>query len=361
MRVRRAACVALLGVGLGAGVQAGAVDAAPPGRALEFGGSLRTLLVAADAESPASGGSNGQLANRLRLRLAGSASPALSFKLEHDTELALGSQGEARLTQRLFRAYAQFSGEQLTATLGRQRIPMGVGRLWSTLDMLNPVNPQQIERDEFVGVDALLIERGAGALSRASLVFAPDPAHRHDRWAGQWRRHLHESDLTLTLGRYWQDRVAAIDVATQWGDAGLRGEFTFTAPQVGSPYRKLLVGADVAFASTLTLGGEIYLSDQRAVDRAAQRRSNPQLVRVQPSGRAYAGITASRDLAPPLKASMVLLANLGDRSGMAYPALAWSLGDDSVLSGGAQFFFGRGTSEYGRAPNLVFLRYQRFF
>jgi hypothetical protein len=353
---------------------------------VEIGGSFRALAIVSRTPD-AQRDRHAELGNRLRIKLGARVAPSLLLRLEHDTELIAGNRleatqdareaaqarqvlgggstwlrrGDVRGTQQVFRGYAQYTSDALSATFGRQRIPLGAGRFWSTLDMLNPVNPQQIERGESVGVDALLLERGVGSLSRASLVYAPDPAHEHDRWVAQYRTHLRETDLTLTLGRYWQDNVIGVDVATQWGHAGVRGEIAFTRPRVGPPYRTLLLGIDYAFANTLTLSGELYYSDQRAPWRAAQRQANAQLALVQPPGRAYAGLSMSYDVTPLWKVSAVLLANLGDSSRLLYPSISHSLSDNSVLTAGAQFFGGSRDSEYGHASALAFLRYERSF
>jgi hypothetical protein len=352
----------------------------------EIGGSFRALATVSRT-SDAQRDRLAELGNRLRIRLGARIGPSLSLRLEHDTELFAGNRldatqdaresaqarqvlgdgstwlrrGDLRGTQRVFRGYVQYASDAGSATFGRQRIPLGVGRLWSTLDMLNPINPQQIERGESVGVDALLVERGFGPLSRVSLVYAPDPAHRHDRWVAQARTHLRATDLTLTLGRYWQDHVVGVDVATQWGDTGVRGELAFTRPQVGPAYRTLLLGIDHAYANTLTLSGELYYSDQRASSRAAQRQANPQLAQVQPAGRAYAGLSMSYEISPLWKVSAIVLTHLGDRSRMLYPSIVHSLSDDSVLTAGAQLFGGGPGTEYGRAAALAFVRYERSF
>lgn len=358
---------------------------------LSVSGSYRALFTAARAQDDGTEAGS-LLANRLRLRLGGQLTPAWSFQLDHDTELSLGErnaidqaaahtdagQGQALGgpstwwrrphllgTQQVFRAYGQYSASELTLRLGRQRIALGQGRFWSTLDMLNPMNPQQIERDELVGVDAVFAEHTLGPLSKASLVYAPDPepsqANGHDRWVAQYRNHWLSTDTTLTLATYWKDKLLGLDLATQWGGTGVRAEFTVTDAKRGAPYRSLLLGLDQAFSNTLTLMGELYLSDQRSDERAAQRLANPQRAAVQPLARRYVGVALSYEISPLLKVQASVLANLDDHSRLVVPTLTWSLSDNSVLMGGLQLFSGNPAGEYGRPADLLFLRYQHFF
>ena len=329
-----------------------------------------------------------QLTNRLRLKLGFKATPQWLAKVEHDTEILAGNyvrtqqfrsaQGSPRrqffgggsvwlkgsdvvAMQSFHRAYVQYAGKDTTVIAGRQRVPLGSGRFWSTLDMLNPINAQQVEREEFVGVDALFVERGLGSLSKAVLVLAPDPARRADRWVAQYRTHRGSTDVTLTLGRYWRDSVVGLDFASNFGDAALRGELAYTREEAGGHHRKGLIGADYVFQNTFSVSAELYYTDQPLARRLANWQRNPLLPLVQPYGSAYMGLAFGYDFTPLVKGSTYVLANLKDGSRMLYPTLEWSIDDNSVLTGGAQLFHGSPDSEYGRAGNVMFLRFQQFF
>ena len=84
-------------------------------------------------------------------------------------------RGDVYGRHRLYRAAVTLTRGDVDLKLGRQRIAWGTGRFWSPLDILNPVSPLALEREERVGVDAALLEAKLGPLSRASLVYAPAP------------------------------------------------------------------------------------------------------------------------------------------------------------------------------------------
>jgi len=355
--------------------------------AFQFSGYLKSLLInsstADEADVP-----YWLSLNRARLKLNYAFSPALQVHVEHDTEVRAGNylrsdafQAEKSTpsrqywhegsviadrngyyaSQRLFRAFAKLSVDAADLTVGRQRIPLGTGRMWSALDMLNPVNPLQIERDEYVGVDAALLEYKRGALSKLSLIYAPDPARRDDRWVGQYRTNLNGTDLVATYGKYWQDRIVGLDFATQVGDAGLHGELTSTMPNSGPNYRKLVLGMDYAFANTLTLSAEAYASSQTRQELLAQFAQNPQLAQVQPFGRRYGGFAASYEITPLLKLAAYWLFNLSEHGRFFSPTLTYSISDNLTFAGGAQFFAGSSDSDFGRGKNLGYLQLQYFF
>ncbi len=356
-------------------------------RSLNVAGSYKALVIGSRTPDEANEAYQ-QAVNLLRLKLSYRMSPSINVKVEHDTDLTVGSylqtgffgrqknapaqqylgEGSAWLdrpnvygTQRFFRAYAKISSAVTDITVGRQRIALGTGRFWSTLDMLNPINPLQADRDEFVGVDAILVERNIGALSKFGLVYAPDPERRSDRWVAQYRTHFGETDLTFTHGKYWSDHVTGIDFATQWGDAGIHGELAHTRADVGSAYRKALLGFDYAFANTLSVSSEVYYSDRSTQDQIAQWTQNPQLALVQAPGGAYFGVAVGYELTPLLKISTYLLKNLKDSSQVLYPSITYAASNSTNFMGGAQFFSGNGNTEFGAASTMYFFRVQSFF
>ncbi|MGZ3236884.1 MAG: hypothetical protein ACXU8A_05845, partial [Burkholderiaceae bacterium] len=247
------------------------------------------------------------------------------------------------------------------ATIGRQRIPLGIGHIWSTLDMLNPINPLQVERDEYVGVDAALLDYKVGALSKISAIYAPDPARLSDRLVTQYKMNVGGTDLAITYGKYWGDHIVGTDFTTQIGNAGLHGELTYAKPQIGQSYRKLLVGFDYAFANTFTLSAETYYSSQSQQDRLAQFAQNAHLAQVEPFGSRYTGLAASYEFTPLLKTVTYFLYNLSDHSRFISPTLSYSIADNLMISGGSQFFLGGEGSDYGRGRNLHYVQLQWFF
>ena len=349
-------------------------------------GSYRALGV---QQRPAERPAQHSLAQRLRLSLSGELASwpqgGLRLQLDHDSELlagnsayraaldeALAAPQEQALRdrsiwwrdrrslgrQQLFRAFVQARSGDFSATLGRQRIALGQGRLWSSLDLLNPPNPQQIEREDFIGVDALLLEQALGPLSRASLVLAPTPGGGPQRWLLQWRTHWQSMDLSFSHARYGQDRLLAVDLAGQWADAGLRAEFTRTAPAAGSAHFSGVLGADYAFNAVLSASLEWYWSSQPAAQRLqAPAPGQPR----PPLARHALGLSLSYELTPLLKLQGLWLRNAGDGSQLLAPGLSWSLSENAVFSAGLQRFSGSPGSEYGSGGRLAFARYQRYF
>ncbi len=378
---RRAAWTAALWAAL----CGGAFAQQEPG--LKFSGYYKNLLVGSRTVSPA-GERYGLDLNRLRLELKGNLAEGAALDLQYDNEILLGGylstaqfgmQKDRRAPQywdlesnyaeagsyyarhRLYRASVTLSSGETDVRIGRQRIAWGTGRFWSPLDLLNPISPIALEREERPGVDAVLAERKLGALSRLAAVYAPQSSGRDSSAAALWHANAAGVDYSLVAGRFARERVAGLDLATQIGGAGLRGELTQARRGDGGGYRRALLALDYAFANTLTLAGELYYNGAGASDRASYDFASLFAGRIQNVGRRYFGGYLGYEITPLLKWTNYLVVNLGDRSRFFSPSLSWSLKTNLDLTLGAQWFGGGAGSEYDRLRDLYFAQLQWFF
>ena len=107
----------------------------------------------------------------------------------------------------LYRASVTLTAGETDVRIGRQRITWGTGRFWSPLDILNPFSPTQLEREERIGVDAVLVEHKLGALSRVGAVYAPQRDDRDSSAALIWHDNRIGMDYSVVVGRFASERV----------------------------------------------------------------------------------------------------------------------------------------------------------
>ncbi|HEX6298117.1 MAG TPA: hypothetical protein VFZ74_16220, partial [Burkholderiales bacterium] len=194
---------------------------------LKLSGYYKNLLVSSETVSPAGQRYTLDL-NRLRLELKGELAESIALDLQYDNEVLLGNyrrtgqfaiERDRRPDQywdldgnyaetgswygrhRLYRASVTLSSGDTDLRLGRQRIAWGTGRFWSPLDLLNPINPIALEREERLGVDAVLAEHKLGPLSRLSAVYAPRHESGESSAALSWRGNVEGIDYSLIGGR----------------------------------------------------------------------------------------------------------------------------------------------------------------
>lgn len=374
---------AALVVGVAFGANPSMAQAQP--QPLELTGSLKSVYL----RSRASTGEDYALSlNRLRVEAKGDLAPGLALDLQYDNEVLLGSyldtaefralkdrappqywRADANYVERsdvygrhrLYRAAVILTRGEVDLKLGRQRIAWGTGRFWSPLDILNPVNPLALEREERVGVDAALIEAKLGPLSRASLVVAPAPDRGPPSRAVQWHGNAAGVDASLVAGRLLGLDTVGMDVASQIGDAGVRGEAARLRPRGGPAFNRLMVGADYAFASGLTLSAELYYNGAGSRDPAGYDLAGLRSGRVANLATRYTGLYASYEVTPLLKWASYAVRNADDRSHAIDSRLVWSIASATDLTVGVQHFTGAVGSEFAALPNAFQVQLQWFF
>lgn len=354
---------------------------------LKFSGYYKSLLLNSETVAPAGQRYTLDL-NRMRLELKGKLSERVALDLQYDNEVLLGSylrtgqfaaQKDQRPDQlwnldrnygeggswygrhRLYRGHVTLSSGDTDLRLGRQRIAWGTGRFWSPVDLLNPLNPIALEREERLGVDAVLAEHKLGPLSKISAVYAPRQKSEESSAALNWHSNAAGVDYSLIAGRFRTERVMGGDVATQLGGAGLRAELTHNERDGGPAYRRAVLAADYALPNTLTLSGELYYNGAGAADRASYDFASLFAGRIQNVGRRYFSGYLGYEITPLVKSVNYLILNLADRSRFFSPALILSLQTDLDLTLGVQFFGGSPGSEYARLNDVYYAQLQWFF
>lgn len=350
------------------------VGAPAQAEGLGLTGSAKSLFV---RSRTVNGEAYGLSLNRLRVEAKGDVAPGFALDLQYDNELLFGSyldtaefqaikgiappqywradanyldRGDAYGRHRLYRAAVTATAGNVDVRVGRQRIAWGTGRFWSPLDILNPINPLALERDERVGLDAVLVEAKLGPLSRASLVYAPAPDRGPASRALQWHGNAAGADVSLVVGRLLGLEVIGMDLAGQIGAAGIRGEVARLRPPSGAMFNRLVVGIDYAFTNGLTLSAEGYYNGAGARDPSAYDRANLRAGRVSSLATRYVGLIASYEVTPLLKWVTYAVFNADDRSRVVDSRLVWSVRPDLDLTVGAQGFRGGRSSEFGVTP-----------
>ncbi len=328
--------------------------------------------------------------NRLRLKLDANISDKLSFNIQYDNEVLLGNylQTTQFLTvknlpsdnyfdlessyidsnsiyaiQSIYRAYAALALPDIDIRIGRQRIAWGTAMLWNPMDILNPFNPIQLEREERQGVDAILLDWNVDALSRFSLVYARQ--RYNSSTAIRWRSNQKGFDFSLMAGRFQNDSVVGFDFSGQINNIGVKGEITRTDPGNDqgnkNSYIRAVIGADYTFANTLSLNIEAYYNGQGTSGITAYNFNRLFTGKIQSLARYYLGGYLGYDITPLLRWDNYFIYNLDDDSYFIAPGLSYSLSDNIEFSGGIQAFNGASGTEYGTLENLYYLQLQWFF
>ncbi len=324
--------------------------------------------------------------NRLRLKLDGNINDNISFNIQYDNEVLLGNylqttqfsviknlqsdsyfdlesnymdNRSSYAKHSIYRGYVVLALPDIDLRIGRQRIAWGTAMLWNPMDILNPFNPIQLEREERQGVDAALLDWNYAALSRLSLVYARQQSNSSS--AIRWRSNQKGFDFSLMAGRFQNDSVIGFDFSGQVKNIGVKGEITRTDPKDMDSFIRAVIGVDYTFANTLSLNIEAYYNGQGTSEINAYNFNTLFTGKIQSLARHYLGSYLGYDISPLLRWNNYFIFNLDDNSYFVAPGLSYSLSDNIEFSGGIQAFKGSAGTEYGTLENLYYLQLQWFF
>jgi len=211
---------------------------------------------------------------------------------------------------RFYRAYIQYSTDIHFFSIGLQRVPFGVGRIWNPIDIFNPINITAIETDERKGTESIRYEYAINSLSNLDITLSTN------KQAARVKGYLDIADVALVFVKDQQNSQDIIGYEAEGElpktDITLRSEggyFTDT-----DSYR-YIIGAEYGFENSLTLLGEFYH------DTYLKNRKLALNLSYQYSALLYLNFLAIEDF--------------DNDSRLISPSFTYSLSDESTVSAGA--------------------------
>jgi hypothetical protein len=316
-----------------------------------------------------------------------------------------GPADEGLWRQLLYRAYVSYEGEHAEVILGRQRIPWGVGRLWSPMDRFNFIPPLAIEPDQSPGVDAIDAKWLFSGFTYLEGVLAPQDYFPNSSYALRLHGVLRDTDYSAVGGVFRDAPAGGVDMARNLGDTAVRFEVIYAQPQravwpIGSPAPGELRGFWQVVASAdrnFDIGNGLYVLAEQLCNGNAlgfgsglagpllpffeatkqppadvppgvvgpfvtttspDRLGGSQVVSL---GGHETGIELGYDIFPALRSELVVLYDWDGTSAAVVPTLRYDPYSFLEITIGAHLFAGRTRSEYGSAEDLGFLLAEAFF
>ena len=276
---------------------------------------------------------------------------------------------------RLQVGWSPVAGMEFTG--GRQAVSWGTTLLLTPADPFVPFNPADPFREFRAGVDAARLRLYPGPLSELDVVVRPtDTAVGRELTAlGRGLTTWRSWELSGWGGTLYGDAAGAFGAAGSVGPWAVRGEAVIREQEDGAAFRGT-VGVD---RLTQVSARDLYIVVEYQHDGfgAASVDQYPAVLQSDPFsrgelqilGRDETVVQASYQLHPLWSFAGVWLWNLHDRSALISPSFAYSLSDESSITGGV--FLGIGDdevtatrlvpSEYGPAGTTAFVSLSWFF
>ena len=328
--------------------------------------------------------------NRLRLTFEG-GEKAWQWRLSYDNELLYGgavrdptfaalrqtpdptwldlnaniiSSSALDWRHNLYRGWLQYKTEVWDVVLGRQRIAWGSGRIWNPTDRFNPVQPTALESEQKLGVDAAYTTYSYSDFGSIQWLVAPGETNRalRRKWALRWQDTIEQTDISLWLGEIGQERVLAVDVTGNVGDAAARLEWQQSWRGEQGDFGQFIVGIDGTVMNPLLPEG-LYLAAEYFYN-GLPHSNVKQLIQsdiLQSSSRQLFGMLAGYDLTPLWRTELIWLLDLERQSMFIAPSIRWSASDHMDATIFSQLPTGTAGSEFAGLNNLLAIKLEYYF
>jgi hypothetical protein len=368
---------------------------------------------------------------RVRGRLDLRITPRLSAALAYDHELRAGTLdtfeaqlGRAIDTQQwapldwtitesdsfswdhlFYRLYLDYESEHVGVTLGRQRIPWGVGRLWNPIDRFNAIGPLALEADQSGGVDAVNARWRFSGFTYLQGVYAAAEDSDNQSYAARLHGVFRDVDYSLVVGVFEKALTVGFDLDGNLGDAAARVEVVWThsdreirpigsavASELGN-FWQVVISVDYFFDVGTGLYGlveHLYNGNALGFGRGlagpllpffeetdvppdpaippdlgpfVQFTSNARFggSRVVTRSANLTGVMLGYDFTPEIRGELLAIYDWTGTSVSFFPIVRYDALDWLQLTLGAQFFAGPRLSEFGDLEPLGYLLAEFFF
>ncbi len=276
----------------------------------------------------------------------------------------------------------------VTATLGRQPVSFGRGRIWRTYDLVSTFALTEVDTEYKPGADALSLEWSPTSRTTATAVVAIGEPEQDDDFEAssrgatalaQLKQGLPNSELGVVAGFVRRDLMFGWDGFWDLGSLDVYGELTATWVRDGSPSSpavaerdvpvlRAVAGATLRPVSKLTLSPELYYNGfgaARPEDYIPVALSERVGLGEQTAlGKLYAGAASDWEIHPLVHIMTLAVSNLRDPSALASVAVSHNLADNAQLIAGGfapfgekpkvEGFFPQPQSEFGLYPYFVY-------
>jgi len=265
---------------------------------------------------------------------------------------------------KLYRAWLQYKKHHWDVVLGRQRIAWGSGRIWNPSDRFNPVQVTALEADQKLGVDAASVSYSYTDFASVQWLVAPAQTRRgvSRKWALRWQDTMKQTDVALWLGEIAQERVLAMDITGNIGDATGRFEWQQSWHGKQGSFGQFIVGLDGTWTSPVFSEG-LYLAAEYFYNGSPN--ATPQHVlqsdMLQSRSRHLLGMLAAYDVTPLWRTELTSLWDLKKSSMFVIPSVRWSVRDNMDATLFAQLPMDRGDGEFANLNKLFSIKLVYYF
>ncbi|MFA5038140.1 MAG: hypothetical protein WC732_00485 [Candidatus Omnitrophota bacterium] len=276
-----------------------------------------------------------------------------------DADMVISNTDHVYERQLLYRAYLKYEFENSRLVAGKQLIDWGRMRFYSPTDLFNQPLPSNIEPEERVGFDAFYYEY-FGEVWGWSLLYGPQRDSTKTSFGARLNRKLGTYDTFLIVAKHEKEKVAGFGWDGYFGDAGFRGEFTYTKDGKRT-YPRIAVGCDYSFTRKLYALVEYFFNgaaQQDITEFLSNLKLSQKLLSVR---KQLLSFLATYEITPLFRARFSAIYDIEGKSAFLNPELRYNVLRNMDVSCGAQLFAESANSEFDDYRNLYYVELKYYF
>jgi hypothetical protein len=274
------------------------------------------------------------------------------------------------------RLFVDYQLNQMTTTLGRQRIAWGTSLVWNVIDLFNPMSILEFDYEELPAADAVRMQYYTGPVSRLEVAYKPAKDIYGTTIAALWAFNAQQYDFFLLAGLVNNRRAVGGAWSGSIHGGGFRGELLISdppekstaSPDVANIYLvqdkamiTWVLSGDYTFRNSFYLHSEVLYNNYGITEAGGLYFNQALAVGMFSPARWALFQEVSYDITPLLRGSFFVLFNPYDYSSLLAPALRYSLSTNTELYLMGYITTGSETTEFGSFGNYVFTRLKYSF
>lgn len=264
----------------------------------------------------------------------------------------------------LYRLYTELRINKSNLTLGLQRVPFGVGRMWNPTDTFNPIDALSVEPEERMGVFAANFIQHLTDFSFLQLISNFGKKMEIDKYGLRYKGRHMGMDMGCSFIKNSSFMMTGAELESNLFDTGIevRGEIGFfDNDDLDKRYVSGVMGAEYAFPGNFTVLAEYFYNglgnenkEEYSTDILIDGNWN--------LSRHYLGTTVTYEMNPLTTLSLSSIFNLLDGSFYSGHSVSYSVNDETTLSAGANVYLGNNDSEFNDYyKNLYYVKIESYF
>lgn len=288
----------------------------------------------------------------------------LKFDMPVDPYHYIVSENTQVLRTYLYRAYGTFYLPQSTLTLGYQRIPLGVGRIWNPTDIINPYNPLSIESAERLGVYGGLYTYDIDDLSQFKTFFTKNSYSELKDYGYIVKRNIDKYDIGVSYVGNKDLTLTGAEIEREILDSGIeaRTEFAYIdSKTLGRKYQRYIIGADYGFPNSTYVVVEYLFNEIGVKEKEDYDLWRIDLLEWRQLAKSYLGATLSYEFTPLINGALAAISNLNDGSFFLSPSVHCSIQENFDLDIGSIFYQGQKYTEFWHYQTMNYFSLSNYF